>query len=444
MPLISLETINGTPAFVSTGMPPGLERIHAGILDAGKRRYIYPAYPPFGQVVVDDFRKVLKSVSFSAEAEAQIAWLEKLPQRLEDRTLPRGFTFVTKPFEHQVEALAHVLNFPRFALYFDAGTGKTKVLVDLKRCFPGKRMLVLTPKITVQTWVREINLHSGGALRAVVVSGTPEQKRSILVRSTAYDVVIASYGTARNLGHPRLYAATDKALQAAQLAGVRLSESGQATLVRSIRLLSDPDRQLHLALAWALGAPLNHISQWAEAEAKQHPQWLKDIEYNIIVADESHNLNNISSQQTKVALGLAKQASRRYLMSGTPTLGDPRHLYAQMKFLSPAIIPEDWFKFSDMFLVRSSWNKHIVTGFKNIHILNARVQRIAIRKTKEECLDLPERSIITVPVVLTTVQKDLYNTLIIQMQLLYSTMFPGQRMPAIAGPKPLLPDEFAV
>jgi SNF2 family DNA or RNA helicase len=142
---------------------------------------------------------------------------------------------------------------------------------------------------------------------------------------------------------------------------------------------------------------------------------LKDIDFQIITADESHNLNNLSSQQTKAALALSKQASRRYLMSGTPTLGDPRHLFPQMKFLSPAIIPEDWLKFSDMFLVRSPWNKRMVTGFKNLNILNDRVNRIAVRKTKEECLDLPERTIIDVPVELSAEQKKLYNALVSDM-----------------------------
>ena len=438
MPLISLETLNGTPVFVAPGMGPQYDRVHGCMVDREKRRCIFPAYPPFGLLAATDLTKVQKDTSFSPEAEQQIAWLRAVPHRLSERTLPEGFSFATKPFDHQIEGLVHLLNYPRFALYWDAGTAKTKVLVDLKRCHPTKRMLVLTPKVTVQNWVREVNLHSGGQLKAVALRGDPEQKRDIVTRYKEYDVLVASYGTARNLGHPRLYPATLKALKEAQANGVPMSQNALETLVRGIRFVSDPDRQLHLALAWALGSPIKHVCDFAEAESKYSPQWLKDIDFQIIVADESHNLNNTSAQQTKAALALSKQASHRYLMSGTPTLGDPRHLYPQMKFLSPAIIPEDWLKFSDMFLLRHQWNKRIVVGFKNINILNERVNRVAIRKTKEECLDLPPRTIIDIPIDLSAEQKKLYNKLVGDMAADLQEFFDSESTLAVQNAAVLL------
>jgi SNF2 family DNA or RNA helicase len=438
MPLISLETINGTPVFVSSGMVPGFERVHAGMLDVEKKRWMFPAYPPFGLLVVNDLKKVQKDTSFTPEAEKQIAALQSVPQRLQERTLPEGLEFITKPFDHQLTGLAYLLNHPRFALYWDPGTGKTKVMVELKRCLPGLRMLVLSPKVTVQNWVREVELHSGGKLKAVALRGSPEQKRDIIRRYKEYDVIVASYGTARNMGYPRLYPETLKALKTAAAGGVSLSTSGLATLVRGIRFLSDPERQMHLALAWALGAPIAHVCRLAEEESKQEPQWLKDIDFKIIAADESQNLNNTSADQTKAALALAKQAPRRYLMSGTPTLGDPRHLYAQMKFLSPAIIPESWREFSDMFLTRNPYNQKVVTGFKNINILNERVNRIAIRKTKEECLDLPPRTIIDIPIELSAEQKKLYNKMVEEMQVDLQEFFDSESVLAVQNAAVLL------
>jgi SNF2 family DNA or RNA helicase len=439
MPLISLETVNGTPVFVSSGMVPGFERVHAGMLDMEKKRWVFPAYPPFGLRVVDDLKKVQKGTSFTPEAEKQIAVLEAVPQRLAERTLPEGFQFATKPFDHQITGLVYLLNHPRFALYWDAGTAKTKVMIDLKRALEGQRMLVLSPKVTVQNWVREVALHSGGTLKAVALRGSPEQKRDIVRRYKKYDVIVASYGTARNMGFPRLYPETMKALSAANAAGVPLSKSGIETLVRGIRFLSDPERQLHLALAWALGTPIAHVCRFAEEESKLAPQWLKDIDFKIIAADESQNLNNGSADQTKAAVALSKQAPRRYLMSGTPTLGDPRHLYSQMKFLSPAIIPETWREFEDMFLVKGHpFNKKVVTGFKNINILNERVNRVAIRKTKEECLDLPPRTIIDIPIDLSAEQKKLYNKMVEEMQVDLQEFFESESTLAVQNTAVLL------
>ena len=426
MPLISLDTVNGTPVFTVPGLDPTYNRVHGCSFDTDKVRWIFPAYPPFGLSVVNDLKVIYPATTFTPGASAQIEALKDVPQRIKERTLPADFAFATKPFDHQIEGLAYLLNYPRFALYWDAGTAKTKVLVDLKRCFPGKRMLVLTPKVTVANWVREVALHSGGALKATSMEGDPERKRDVITRYKEYDVIVASYGTARNFGFPRLYPATLAALKSAQAAGVPLSASGLANLVRWIRVISDPDRQLDMVVAWALGAPMTHICRAGLAEAQLSPQWMMDMDFELIVADESHNLNNISSQQTKVALALSRKASRRYLMSGTPTLGDPRHLYAQMKFLSPAIIPEEWREFSDMFLEMHPWNKHQVTGFKNLNILNARVNRVAVRKTKEECLDLPPRSIIDIPVELSSEQKKLYNKLVGDLEADLSAFFESE------------------
>ena len=414
MSLISLAEVKGTPVFVIESSDPNYSRIYGASFDKDLKRWVFPAYPPFGNLVINDFKKIRPGTPFTPEAQAHITSLSQVPELVKNRVLPNDFQFVTKPFEHQVEALATLLQFPRFALYFDAGTGKSKIIVDLKRAYPNKRMLILTPKVTVLNWVQEFAVHSGNTIKTSPLAGTPEQKRATLRRYKEYDVLIASYGTARTIAFPRIYPDTLKAIKDSQR---EITASGLASLVRAIRVVSDPERQLHLALAWALGTPIAQVERFAEEEAAQTAQWLSDVDYDIIVADESHNLNNLSSQQTKVALALSKSASRRYLMSGTPTLGDPRHLFPQMKFLSPAIIPEDWLRFSDMFLVRAQWNKRIVTGFKNINILNERVQRVSARKKKEECLDLPDRTIIDVPVTLSAEQRKLYNALISEMSV---------------------------
>lgn len=417
MSLIALAEVKGTPVFVIESPDPNYSRVYGASFDKELMRWVFPAYPPFGNLVINDLKKIRPGTAFTPEAQAHAASLNEVPDRVKNRTLPEGFQFHTKPFEHQVEALSTLLQYPRFALYFDAGTGKSKIIVDLKRAYPGKRMLILTPKVTVLNWVHEYSVHAGASIKTAALTGTPEQKRATLRRYKEYDVLIASYGTARTIAFPRLYPDTLDAIKEAQRAGATLSDSGLQSLVRAIRVVSDPDRQLQLALAWALGLPIAQVARFAEEEARQTAQWLSDVDYDIIVADESHNLNNLSSQQTKVALALSKSASRRYLMSGTPTLGDPRHLFPQMKFLSPAIIPEDWLRFSDMFLVRAQWNKRIVTGFKNINILNERVQRVSARKKKEECLDLPDRTIIDVPVTLSAEQRKLYNALISEMSV---------------------------
>lgn len=138
---------------------------------------------------------------------------------------------------------------------------------------------------------------------------------------------------------------------------------------------------------------------------------MAEIPYTALVGDESHYIKNGMSARTKAALELSKRAYRRVIMSGTPSLGDPRDMYSQLRFLSPVLAAEPFWKFRQIFCKFAPHHKHIVIGFKNLDVLQQRVSTVAIRRKKDECLDLPERTIIDVAVRLKDKQRRLYNTL---------------------------------
>ena len=181
--------------------------------------------------------------------------------------------------------------------------------------------------------------------------------------------------------------------------------------------------QVRSTTKWADGMTFADVGRAVDVAVKEGPQWLEDIEYQRCLVDESQNIKEMTSQQTKTIVELGKKAGYRYLMSGTPTSGDPRHLYPQMRFLSPAIFPEDWLRFSDLFLVRSKWNVRIVTGYKNLNIINERVARVSDNKKKEDCLDLPDRTITDVHVTMSKEQVKIYNTLISAMGIDLTAFF---------------------
>jgi SNF2 family DNA or RNA helicase len=139
---------------------------------------------------------------------------------------------------------------------------------------------------------------------------------------------------------------------------------------------------------------------------------IKAFPYTTIIADESHNLREKSSERTKAACYLASRAARRILMSGTPSLGNPLHLYGQLHFLAPYIPAATFWTFRNIYTMQSKYNKKFIVGFKNLDHLNDKVRRICIRRTKEECLDLPERTIIDYPFQVVGAQRDLYNQLV--------------------------------
>lgn len=424
--LLDLVDHLGSPAFTTSEASDSLSRVYGALVDKEQKRYLFPAYPPFGDIVLADLQKVAPTVTYSPLVERYREYLATVPSLVDHRQLPAAIDFTTPPMDHQLEGTVHLYHHPRSALFWDAGCGKTKVLIDLALLLKGQRMLVIAPKIAVRNWVKEVLKHATGKLRAVALDGTPEKKRKLIAESAEFDILAMSYGTARNMGHPHVLPAVVKELKALFEAH-RISKSGVQSLSRTISRLPTAEEQKQFVTRWQSGETLASLERESEELRRTRPpQWIEDIDYQIITADESHRIKDIGSDQTKSVLALSKKAPRRYLMSGTPTLGDPRHLYPQMKFLAPCIIPEDWLKFSDMFLVRSPWNMRIVTGYKNMDVLNRRIQRVALRKKKDECLDLPARGPpIDVPVKLSAEQTRLYNTLVSAMNVDLDAFFEG-------------------
>jgi SNF2 family DNA or RNA helicase len=141
---------------------------------------------------------------------------------------------------------------------------------------------------------------------------------------------------------------------------------------------------------------------------------MKNFPFEIIIADESHAFRNPSSKRTKCGLALASRAARRIILSGTPTLGNPMHLYGQLAFLGKYIPATSYWVYRKRYLVFAPHDKlkRMIVGYKNLDLLNAKVQKLAIRRTKEECLDLPDRTIIDMPFEVSRDQRLQYNKLI--------------------------------
>lgn len=341
-----------TPVFVLPTLGQHLKRIYGSTFIRGKGLWLFPAYYPIFKDVVRDIKLVVPNVQFSDKAKEHIEAMQKL-----DRLVTSGglnyrddFTFVTQPYAHQEEALKFALAFPRCGIFYDMGLGKTKVAIDLIR-HEQQKTLVLVPSVGTDIWVREIAFHSGGELRAIALSGTPAKRKKLLKDTRDVDVLIVSYDTAK----------------------------------------------------------------------REHDRLIKDFPYRIIIADESHFLRGYKSARTKCAHSLASQAYRRIIMSGTPSLGNPLHLWGQLAFLAPYLPAKDFWTFRNRYCIVGTTagyylpekvRRNMIVGFKNLDQLNAKVQKISIRKKKEDCLDLPERTIQDIYFDIEGDQRKAYNDLV--------------------------------
>lgn len=434
MIVVDHVSLDGVDAFVAPASVHtlDLQRVHGAIHDEHSARWLFPAYSPLGEIVLADLAQVLGGPPLLSDAaKRHVAYIESIPALIETRTLPAGFSFITSPYDHQVEGMLRVVHRPRTGLFWDAGTGKSKTVLDAVRAVDPPLTLVLCSRVMLDTWVDECAKHGGSALPAAALEGTPEQKVAIMRAHARYKVIVSTYGTARNMGLPHLQPRTLKRIKllqeleklfhafAGSIGPYRLTDETMKTVASIVMPLIDPDRQIYYVERWILGTPLPQVKREVLAEAALRPQYLYDLPYTMIVIDESHNLQDHQSDQTRVASALASKACRRVELTATPSLGDPRHIYSQLRILAPSLIPEDWYAYCARFLVKSPRNTRIVTGYKNLHILNARMSTIALRLTKEECLDLPPRpDPIDVMVELEPAQRRLYNALVVDMESL--------------------------
>jgi SNF2 family DNA or RNA helicase len=344
---------NGTPVFLVHGQNPTFSRIFGATWDADRALWMYPAFFPASDKVLADFRTVASDVdvAISEVAQRHIDDLEDVRARLQAQRLPADFKFVTEPYQHQIEGLCHVFYNMRAALFYDPGLGKSKVAIDLVRL-----------------------LRQTGNRTTALVLGP-----RITVRNWGREIDIHS-------GHQLSWAA----------------------------LVGTP-KQKRDALDRAAAEGTDIVLATYDTARSLVDLLVERLPYGILVCDESHFVKTWQSTRTKTTWEIAQKAARRILMTGSPTEGNPLDLYGPYKILGEAFMPETYWKYKKTFVITRGPNSPIVVGYKNLDIVNARTTFLSIRRTKEQCLDLPERSFVNIDYSLSAAQTKAYDDIVITM-----------------------------
>ncbi len=311
---------------------PVIKGIYGATFNKANGLWYLPAFYPFGNMVLNDL-DALKDILDWEETEEIAQLRDQLKQthsKLEMLDLD-GYEPHLQPYKHQLEGLSYCINMPRLGLFYDPGLGKTKIACDLIRYLYSKNTNL---KVLVL------------ALRVNLFTWQREMKTNS--NSELEIVPIVSYGPKDREGK------IDKEYSSSKVGMVITYDSAKASLDK-----------------------------------------LLSLKFDLIIADESHSLRSPDSQRTQAILKLVNgpnAPARRLILSGTPSLGSPVHMWAQLKFLGNFIVPSSW-DFKQEYLTFSNYNSHIVTGVKNIDRLTDIVGYTSIRKKAVDCLDLPERTI---------------------------------------------------
>jgi SNF2 family DNA or RNA helicase len=126
------------------------------------------------------------------------------------------------------------------------------------------------------------------------------------------------------------------------------------------------------------------------------------------VADESIQLKDFDSQQTKSVLDLGKSMAITRILSGKPTTQGPHDLWAPLRF-AKQLNGQMFHPFKTAFCRMGGFKNKQVVGVQNEDILAMRIDPHIFRATKDEWTDLPPKIYTMRDYVMTPEMKSMYK-----------------------------------
>jgi SNF2 family DNA or RNA helicase len=112
----------------------------------------------------------------------------------------------------------------------------------------------------------------------------------------------------------------------------------------------------------------------------------------MMIIDEAHQIGNFGTLRTKEIVRLGRLVSYRRVLTGTPLATSLINIWCQFMFLDSRIIGIDYITaFKSRYCEEGGYSGHEVVGGRNVEEFYSLIAPHSYRKTKKECLDLPEK-----------------------------------------------------
>lgn len=282
--------------------------------------------------------------------------------------------FKTTPFDYQLEGIKFGLTHDKFLLGDEQGLGKTMQAIQLAvaRKHEFKHCLIVCGVNSVKyNWLREIEKHSNekahilgmyytkreGKLR---VDGPLEEKLNDLKNGIDEYFIITNIETLKEIPKSKKVSAMSKQ---------------ELTYKRIL------DKLEKMTLDGTIG---------------------------MVIIDEVHKAKNHSSRQGK---GIHRLKSKyKMALTGTPIMNNPLDLYNVLKWLGAE--NHSFTEFKNFYCNLGGFMGSDVVGYKNLDHLKQNLDRVMLRRLKEDNLDLPEKISYTEYVDMKKSQEKLYTQIV--------------------------------
>lgn len=277
---------------------------------------------------------------------------------------------VTPLWNHQQEAVEFAYHKPGAMLAMDMGTGKSLTSIALIVARKHMATLLVCPKRVINTFAREIERHTENGL----IKAVPLDKGSVKKKT---EVARQAYMNARNNNVPVVII-------------------------------------------------INYESAWREP----FREWSLsgDVKWDLFMMDESHRIKAPGGKQSMYCREVAKKASYRLALTGTPMPQTPLDIYAQYRAVDTRVFGTRFAAFKYRYaqtINRFGYDE--IIGYMNQEELRDKFFSIAYMVHAEDVLDLPDYQNIDVPVELSAKERKHYG----EMEALLWTELAAERGVAV-------------
>lgn len=142
---------------------------------------------------------------------------------------------------------------------------------------------------------------------------------------------------------------------------------------------------------------------------------LQKLGFDCVVTDEVHRVKNTATKTHRALMKISQRSRYRWALSGTPAPNGPLDIFGSLTFLDQSLLGTTSKR---IFEARHAIYGHEVApgirkivGYKNLDDIGSAVAKCSSRVTKEECLDLPAKTFVNIPVKLSGHQAQVYKSL---------------------------------
>jgi SNF2 family DNA or RNA helicase len=265
-----------------------------------------------------------------------------------------GFQPKTEPRKHQIECFNLAKDRDCFAIFFEQGLGKTKSAIDLCEYWVEQntiqKIIILCPNFVKLVWKKELALHAKLGMPIYTINGSDGFKR--------YHYLSLAHKEQR---------------------------------------------------CWI-------VCNYEELLTSVFPELKYEVENFkcAIIGDESTRMKNRVAKSAKEAVVLSAKCKKILALTGTPVTNNPLDFWMQFKFLGAELGFATYAAFQNRYAIMGGFRTPSgqptqVIKWINLDELKEKVSAFSLRKTKEECLDLPPKVYQTLDIELSTETKKMYK-----------------------------------